>query len=60
MERKFCGLFGKNLKNLEILFYEAKFAFFWNVAELKKGQYLGIGEFLLLVLLGEVTLVYDQ
>ena len=34
MERKFCGLSGDIFKNCENFSYEAKLAFFWQVAEM--------------------------
>ena len=35
MEREFCGLFGNDFKKCENLYYEAEFAFFWQVVELE-------------------------
>ena len=34
IERKFCQLLENNFKNCENSFYEVKFAFFWQMAEL--------------------------
>ena len=36
MEREFYGLFGDIFKNCKKIYYEAEFAFFWQVAELTK------------------------
>ena len=44
LKRKFCGFHEDIFKNCEKCFNEAIFAFFWQVAEMEKGDNLqGIG-----------------